>query len=98
MANLSIKVQRGTRSFQSPRLCDTCEHGIVTRGPADGDEQVFCNLMERKVSMQVTECNKYADSSQPPLWAMKDIAWTLDIDRKRQRIGFTAPIKYGEDE
>ncbi|SRR5258708_32024214 len=96
MGNVSSNVQRGTRSFDSPRLCDTCESGVVIRGVAEGEEQVFCSLMERSVAMRVAECSQYHDKAQPSLWAMKDIAWTLDIDRKRQRIGFTAPAGRSE--
>lgn len=95
MANVPVNVQRGTRSLHSKRLCDSCEQGVVIRGVAEGEEQVFCTLMERNVAIRVAECSQYRDNSQPPLWALKDIAWTLDIDRKCQRIGFTKPD--GED-
>ena len=83
-----IKVFQGTRSVDAPRLCDSCSNGVVMRGPAESEERVYCMLMERKLEMRVTECSRYLDRTQPPLWAMKEIAWVLQSDSKRQQIGF----------
>lgn len=83
-----IKVFQGTRSANATRLCDSCSNGIVMRGPAESEERVYCMLMERKLEIRVTECNRYVDRSQPSLWAMKEIAWVLQSDSKRQKIGF----------
>jgi len=85
-----IKVIQGTRSMGAPRLCDSCANGVVTRGPADSEEFVYCSLMDRRIEMQVTECNRYVDRAQPALWAMKEIAWVLEADSKRQKIGFVS--------
>ena len=83
-----IKVFQGTRSVDAPRLCDSCSHGVVMRGPADSEESVYCSFMERSIRMRVTECNRYLDRAHPALWAMKEIAWVLEADSKRQKIGF----------
>ena len=83
-----IKVFQGTRSVDAARLCDSCSNGVVMRGPAESEERVYCMLMERKLEMRVTECNRYVDRAQPSLWAMKEIAWVLQADSKRQKIGF----------
>lgn len=85
-----IKVIQGTRSTDAPRLCDSCDSGVVMRGSADSDEYVYCTRLERRLTMRVTECNRYADRSQPPLWAMKEIAWVLHVDSKRHKIGFVS--------
>jgi hypothetical protein len=58
------------------------------RGAAESEEHVHCSLMEKPLRMRVTECNRYIDRTQPPLWAMKEIAWVLESDSKRQKIGF----------
>jgi hypothetical protein len=83
-----IKIFQGTRSIDAPRLCDSCTNGLITRGPADSEEQVFCMLMEKRVTTRVAECNRYVDRTQPPLWALKEIAWVLHADSKRQKLGF----------
>ncbi len=83
-----IKVFQGTRSIDAPRLCDSCSNGVVMRGPANSEEHVHCALMEKNIQMRVTECNRYVDRAQPSLWAMKEIAWVLQSDSKRQQIGF----------
>ena len=83
-----IKVFQGTRSVDAPRLCDSCSNGVVMRGPADSEEYIHCSLMEKPIKMRVTECNRYVDRSKPSLWAMKEIAWVLEADSRRQKIGF----------
>jgi len=83
-----LKVVRGTRSAELPRLCDSCSSGIVRRGPSESDEHVHCTVTERDVTMRVVECTRYVDRTQPSLWDMREIAWILQTDSKRQRIGF----------
>lgn len=83
-----IKVFHGTRSIDAPRLCDSCENGLITRGAAESEEFVFCMRMKSRVTSRVTECNQYVDRAEPPLWALKEIAWVLQVDSKRQKIGF----------
>jgi hypothetical protein len=83
-----LKVLGGTRSLAAPRLCDTCQSGVVTRGAPDSDEEIFCTITERRLQRSVVECNRYVDRNQPSLWDMRQIAWVLDTDPRRQRIGF----------
>lgn len=85
-----IKVFQGTRSVDAPRLCDSCSSGVVLRGPADSEEYVHCSEMNKPVGMRVTECNRYVDRTHPPLWAMQEIAWVLQVDSKRQKMGFVS--------
>ena len=91
-----IKVFQGTRSVDAQRLCDSCSNGVVMRGPAESQERVYCMLMERKIEMRITECNRYIDRTQPSLWAMKEIAWVLQSDSKRQKIGFVTAKEWRE--
>jgi hypothetical protein len=83
-----LKVLGGTRSTAAPRLCDTCQSGVVRRGAADSDEHIYCLVTEREVSTRVVECNRYVDRTKPSLWDMRQIAWVLRTDSTRQRIGF----------
>jgi hypothetical protein len=85
-----IKVFQGTRSLDARRLCDSCSNGVVMRGAAESEELVYCSVMDKPVPMRVTECNRYVDRAQPALWAMKEIAWVLEADSKRQKIGFVS--------
>jgi hypothetical protein len=84
----SLKIFGGTRSPSAPRLCDTCRSGIVTRGASESDEQVHCTMMEEPIRRKVVECSRYVNRTLPSLWDLQQIAWVLDIDSKRQRIGF----------
>ena len=97
-----IKVMQGTRPADAPRLCDSCSSGVVMRGAADSEEYVFCSVLKRSIAIRVTECNRYEDRAESPLWAMKEIAWVLHIDSKRQKIGFQSAKEWqrqheGED-
>jgi hypothetical protein len=86
--SMRLKVHGGTRSSHAPRLCDTCQSGVVTRGASDSDEHVHCMITQKRMRSAVVECNRYVDRSQPSIWDMRQIAWILQTDSKRQRIGF----------
>ncbi len=83
-----LKVLQGTRSPHGPRLCDTCQCGLVRRGAAESDEHIYCTVTEREVRSRVMECSRYIDRSKPSLWDMQQIAWVLRTDSKRQKMGF----------
>jgi hypothetical protein len=61
---------------------------VVRRGAPDSDEEIFCKVTEQRLARAVVECNRYVDRNQPSLWDMRQIAWVLDADSRRQRIGF----------
>ena len=83
-----LKIMNGTRSSSIPRLCDTCQSGLVRKGAAESDERIYCIFMERDIKTRVVECNRYVDRALPSLWEMKQIAWVLNTDSKREEIGF----------
>ena len=83
-----LKVLGGTRSADAPRLCDTCQSGVVRKGAPESDEDVYCTITAQRLARAVVECNRYVDRTQPSLWDMRQIAWVLDTDSKRGRIGF----------
>jgi len=83
-----LKILNGTRSPDAPRLCDTCHYGVIRRGAAESDEQIYCSVTKADVLTRVIECNRYADRSTPSLWDLQQIAWVLHTDSKRQKIGF----------
>ena len=83
-----LKILNGTRSLQAPLLCDTCSYGVIRRGAADSEEEIYCTVISRRVRMRVVECSSYANRAEPSLWDMRQIAWVLHADSKRQKIGF----------
>lgn len=89
-----LKVMSGTRSPESPRLCDTCQSGVVHRGAAESDEHVYCTVIERQVQTRVVECNRYVYRTRPSLWDLRQIAWVLRTDSKRQPIGFVRAAEW----
>ena len=40
-----LKVLNGPSSALAPRLCDTCQSGVVRRGAADSDEHIYCTFI-----------------------------------------------------
>lgn len=83
-----FRVQNGTRSLLAPRLCDTCNSGIVRKGASESEEEVFCQVTNQRVETRVVECNRYNDRAKPSLWEMRQIAWVLQTDSRREKIGF----------
>ena len=84
--NVNIKVMNGARAEK--RLCDTCSAGIVMRGASANEESIFCEEMERMVAIHVVECNRYKEGGVPSLWDLREIAWVLNVDSRRRKIGF----------
>jgi hypothetical protein len=74
--------------MESPRLCDTCQYGVVRRGAPESDEHIYCTYTKQHLARSVIECNRYENRNAVSLWDMRQIAWVLDTDSKRQRIGF----------
>jgi len=56
-----LKVPGGTRSPDSPRLCDTCQSGVVRKGAPESDEDVYCTFTKQRIARSVVECNRYVD-------------------------------------
>lgn len=86
--SIRFKILDGTRPANAPRLCDSCQYSVVMRGVRDSEQIVHCTYMRRAVGIQVTECNRYTEGYAPSLWDMRQIAWLLHTDSKRQKIGF----------
>lgn len=87
---MNVKVQGGTRSVEAPRLCDRCWSGVVLRGPADSEELVFCELLERPVTIRVTQCSRFEDRTEESLHELREIAWTIAPSPVTERFGFRA--------
>lgn len=94
MSTLHFQVVNGTRANEA-RLCDSCADGVVMRGSSRNEEIVFCEEMQRNVGIHVVECNRYKVGGQPSLYDMREIAWVLQTDSKRQKIGFHRLVEDG---
>lgn len=88
---MHIKVKGGTRSPDALRLCDTCKHSAIRRGPADSQEDVECRVFSRRVSFRVVECPSYHPSNHPWIHEMESIAWIVQTDRLGRTVGFRHP-------
>ena len=89
MVHVVLQTLRGPHGRREQYECNTCRSGLVTRGAAESDEQVFCMMIKgQPVGRPVVECNRYVNRTLPSLWDMRQIAWVLETDSKRQRIGF----------
>ena len=87
---MNVKIQGGTRPMEAPRLCDRCWSGVVLRGPADSEELVFCERLERPITMRVTQCSRFEDRTEESLHELREIAWTIERSPENGRFGFRA--------
>ena len=85
---MEIAIKRGTRSVSSPRLCDGCWNGVVTRGATESQERVYCTAMEREVHIRIIECSAYVQRNRSTLKDLTELAWILRTDSNRQAAGF----------
>ena len=79
---------RGIRNTAANRLCDSCRFGLVRRGTSENSEEVFCAVTAGTVRIRVVKCTRHEDTSRPSLYDMRQAAWVLHTDSKRQQIGF----------
>ena len=57
MERLKLKIIHNAATHDSPRLCNTCAHGLVLRG--EGMEFAYCGYMQEYVSVRVENCTRY---------------------------------------
>ena len=87
---MSVNVPGGTRSIEAPRLCDRCWSGVVLRGAADSEELVFCERLERPVTIRVIQCSRFEDRTEESLHELREIAWAIEPRAEGERFGFRA--------
>ena len=59
MEKLTLRIVHNAGKTGSPRLCNSCLHGLVLRG--EGIEFAYCNYMREYVSVRVESCTRYAN-------------------------------------
>lgn len=94
---LRLRVLRdGTRPDR--RLCDSCERGMIAKGPQQGQEIVICYAIGEggtRVKFPVVECSGYTPNGQMSEYTAKSIGWVLEV-KAGKVMGFKPPQKeYG---
>ena len=79
------KVRGGTPKG-SDSICLGCRHAFVIKG-VNNQQIVHCQPVEKTIRFPVYECSQFDDKSQPPLYEMQRIAWTVH-SRNRGPMGF----------
>ena len=94
MSGLRLRVLKdGTRPDK--RLCDMCQHAIISKGPQQGQEIVRCEWGRSTVlRFPVVECNQYMPAGQMDESEARRIGWVLEV-KKGIPVGFRPP-KYGK--
>lgn len=80
--NLGIKVQPGNATT----LCATCTRGTMTVDKHD-HRHVWCHAIEKPVFVDIVQCNSHSSKRTTTLYEMKQIAWVITTDEKKN-IGF----------
>ena len=91
------KVYRGTPIHWRESLCRTCRYAWIRQGLAESDETIVCSAAPGQDATQITSvthlCSYYTDKRLPSLRDMREIAWVLTTDKKRNSIGFQSPVE-----
>ena len=98
MADIYIKIHRGTGKLTGQSLCKTCTNSMIwtdARG-----EHTTCNTSHPNWAPQgkVLDCSDYYSSTLPSLRDMRETAWTLRTEKGGKAIGFTPPKKKKDDD
>jgi hypothetical protein len=89
-----MDVQRGTSPGMP--LCRSCSHGSYIRGVSLCDVILICTEFKREMRFEAYECMEYYDGKAARLFAMEEIAWKLNVDKRGRSVGFTPPDKEEE--
>lgn len=85
-----LKIKGGTVSGKT-NLCKTCRDSHITRD-RNNQEVTICNSgRARLITSPIAECNRYDDESLPSLYDLRQIAWTVETDKKTKQVGFLSP-------
>lgn len=87
-----LKMTDKTRS--SVRLCDTCVHSRIIKGPQQYQEEVHCHEggHPSRIIFPVVECNMYKRMGELDEWDAKQIGWVLEV-KAGKVLGFKPPSK-----
>lgn len=85
---MPVSVPGAVRAGSQPRLCDSCWSGVVLRGASESEERIYCRDIGRDIRMRVVECSEYSARGEPSLYDFRKIAWVIEVDSGRDRIGF----------
>lgn len=90
--NIRLKMKGATPGAED--LCETCRHCFRSRSRS-GRDTVVCNALSPvRMEEPIAECNFYTDKRHPELWAMREIAWPLAVDKKGGIAGFKSPEEF----
>jgi hypothetical protein len=84
------KVAKGTPRHDESSLCATCRRAQRISGDSLDDDRTICGALEipQRITFSVRACSKYDDERLPSIYDMRQAAWILRTDEKKQAIGF----------
>lgn len=93
-----IKIRNGTANESEASKCLSCRNATVIRGRSASERFISCGIIgaresARSLPRHVTECSEHDPKDTPSLLDMRAIAWTLETDKSRGKIGFAPPKK-----
>jgi hypothetical protein len=92
---MKAKDARGASSIRTP-LCRSCTHASYIQGPSLCDVILVCREFKREMRFEAYKCGEYQNGRVVSLYAMEEIAWTLNLDKRGRPVGFTPPEKEAE--
>lgn len=85
-----LQIKGGTTKGQT-NLCKTCRESMITRDRNNHEVTLCLYSRVRQITAPIAECNKYDNMSMPSLYDLKQIAWSVETDKKSSKIGFYSP-------
>jgi hypothetical protein len=79
------KAQGGTS------LCRSCSNASYIRGASLCNVILYCRRFDREMKFEAYECKEYYNGKATSLFAMEEIAWRLNVNKRGRPVGFTPP-------
>lgn len=81
-------------------LCQTCAHMVQVIGRSFKEERKFCKELsswQHPLPPVVTKCGLYVERTKMTRWEMERVAWILEVNKKKDFIGFRPPKDSRDD-
>ena len=92
--NMRFNIRGHHTAHSESDICKHCRHCIRTSGQKLHEEISHCQIHDRNIHFQVSECSSFESKTAMTKFEMTQIAWKVGLDKKTQKIGFYSPSDY----
>lgn len=95
-ANAAEAIKESSRRVRvkvpSKYLCFRCANAMIYKREGAADPIIFCSSFDRRMPLDIVECNKFRPEGTLDVWDMAKLAKIIDINEKKS-VGFKKGVQ-----